>query len=115
MGSGMNAPARFGGYRDRYDASLAVMCPLPENEDARRLRRRLLTARDLATRALSAVGGEYCAESLSIARVLLAVSSTYCFRPCDTQTLGDAADLCLKLLRCTSALDRLEGDDEPAD
>lgn len=107
----MNAPAKLPGYQDRYADALRVMAPYGESEDVLHLRRRLLTSRDLATRALSAPPGRHSAEELALARVLLTLASSFAFRWCSTEQLRDAADTAVRILQVATALQRLEAGD----
>ncbi len=95
---------------DRYDASLSAMVPLNEPEQINKLRKRLMTSRDLATRALSNSGG-HTEQALALHHVILDVTAAYVFRLQDLSGLQDAADLCVRLLMNATTLDRLGGFD----
>lgn len=104
----MTAPPPVGG--DRYDAALRVMVPYTEPEDVRQLRRRLMTSRDLASQTMCS-SAAHSEQTYALARVILDVASTHCFRVMPKTKLRDAADLCVRLLQASAALHRLESPD----
>lgn len=93
---------------DRYDRALDVLIPAAEAPEKRRLRRRLLTSRDIASKAL-ARSGQHSPNQLALYQVALDIASTHSFRFCDDGTLKDAADACVRLFVTARALDRMEG------
>jgi hypothetical protein len=95
---------------DRYDAVLSVYVPLDEPQTIRLLRKRLMTARDVATRFLSN-SSRHTINALNQYEHVLEVSSAYMYRLQDLGGMQDAADLCLKLIETASDLDRLGGAD----
>lgn len=104
-----HSPARAGAQSfDRYDAALAVMVPIREPDNIRKLRKRLMAARDQATRGLCNPGA-HMGETLSLYHVIVNVASAYVYRFGDLDGLEDAADSCLRLLMVSSTLDRMGG------
>jgi hypothetical protein len=95
---------------DRYDDVLAAYVPLDEPEQIRLLRKRLMTARDVATRFLSNPS-RHTFNALNQYEHVLEVSSAYMYRLHDLDGMADAADLCLLLIRTASDLDLLGGAD----
>jgi hypothetical protein len=93
---------------DRYDAALSALVPLKEPENIRRLRKRLMTSRDLATRALSNPEG-HIDQALVLHQSILDLASAYVARLQDLGGLEDAANLCVRLLNEASTLDRMGG------
>ncbi len=70
----MNMPFPAITVPDRYDAALSALVPINEPENIRKLRKRLMTARDLATTALSNPSG-HTDQALSLHQVILDVSA----------------------------------------
>lgn len=95
-------------YADRYEKALDVMVPPGESDEIRLLRRRLMTSRDLASQALC-TPQRHTDDALALCRVILHVASEHCYRPIAGPELSEAADLCVRLLRCTKMVDRLGG------
>lgn len=93
---------------DRYDAALAAMVPLAEPRHLRKLRKRLMTARDLATRALSNPWG-HTDEALGVHQSIVDVATVHVFSLQDLGGLEDAVNTCLQLLQSASALDCMGG------
>ena len=60
-----------------YEATLTIMAPWRDGPEARSMRRRLLAARDLASRALGR--GGLSEEMRWVVCALLRVSSEYCY------------------------------------
>ncbi|MEO6247682.1 MAG: hypothetical protein ABIO85_03755 [Sphingomicrobium sp.] len=95
---------------DRYDAALTALVPLNEPEHIRRFRKRLLAARDLATRGLCNCTA-HTDQALSLFEIIVQVATAHVFRLHDLGGLEDAANLCLRLLGNASTLDRMGGFD----
>jgi hypothetical protein len=95
---------------DGYDDVLAAYVPLDEPLDVRLLRKRLMTARDVATRILSNPS-RHTLNALTQYEQVVEVSTAYMYRLQDLNGMADAADLCLLLIRTASDLDRLGGAD----
>lgn len=98
---------------DRYGAALAAFVPFPEPDHVTRLRKRLMAARDYATRGLSN-SEAHTVEAVSLFRVILDVSSAYVFRVYDRDCFEQAADVCLRLLSTASTLDAMGGCNDAA-
>ncbi len=109
----MNMPFPAITAPDRYDAALSALVPINEPENIRKLRKRLMTARDLATRCLSNASG-HTDQALGLHQIIVEVASAYVFRFQDLGDLEDAANVCLRLLCTASTLDRMGGFDAPA-
>jgi len=93
---------------DRYDAALAALVPMDEPEHITKLRKRLMTARDLATRGLCNCDA-HTDQALSLFQVIVDVASAYVFRFQDLGDLEGAANLCLRLLNNAANVDQLGG------
>lgn len=91
---------------DRYDTALPALVPLDEPENIRKLRKRLMMARDLSSVALSNPGS-HTDQSLALYNVILDVSAAHVARLQDLAGLEEAANLCLRLLNSASNLDRM--------
>jgi hypothetical protein len=96
--------------RDRYDDVLDAYVPLKEPQEIRLLRKRLMSARDVATGFLSN-SSRHTINTLNQYEHVVEVSTAYMFRLQDLGGLRDAADLCLQLIRVASDLNRLGGAD----
>lgn len=79
-------------------------CSDPEE---RKLRERLVRARDLATVNASRLEPGGHAQTLSVLAVEL--TSAHCFAPCSIERLKTAADQTLRLLAAASCAESLEG------
>ena len=104
----MNMPFPTITAPDRYDAALSALVPINEPENIRKLRKRLMTARDLATRVLSNPEG-HTDQALLLHQVILVVASAFIGRLQDIGGMEDAANLCVSLLNNASTVDRLGG------
>jgi hypothetical protein len=93
---------------DRYDAALAALVPITEPARITKMRKRLMTARDLATRGLCNPEA-HTDQALSLFQVIVDVASAYVFRFQDLGDLEQAANLCLRLLNNAANLDQLGG------
>ncbi len=93
---------------DRYDAALAALVPLAEPVAITKLRKRLMTARDLATRGLCNPEA-HTDQARSLFHVIVDVSTAYVFKLHDLGDLEQAANLCLRLLNNAATLDQLGG------
>ncbi len=93
---------------DRYDAALAALVPLSEPEHVTKLRKRLMTARDIATRGICTPEA-HTAQALSLFRIIVDVASAYVFKLHDLGDLEPAANLCLRLLNNAANVDQLGG------
>jgi hypothetical protein len=101
----MSAPSPIGS--DRYAPLLDSPAHANEPAEMRQLRRRLLVARDCASRALS-YPEQHRSDALALSDITARIAGTYAFRLIGTGELEDAANACLRLLNAATIIDRLE-------
>jgi hypothetical protein len=93
-------------HRLPYEATLTIMAPWRDGPEARATRRRLLAARDLASRALGR--GGLSEEMRWVVCALLRVSSEYCYCGCPLETLEIAVEFAVRQWNAATLLHKLE-------
>ncbi len=98
---------------DRYEQALLVHVPMREPPELRQMRRRLMAARDYATRALSNAYA-HTDDALAVHHVVLNVASRHCFAFIGTDEIERAVRVCVSLAVAASTINQMGGTDGTA-